>query len=141
MSDFNKIILMGRLTQAAELRFTPQGSPVTTLRIAASRKFKTKSGEEREETLFIDAEVWGPQAETCANYLVKGQRVLVDGSLAMRDFETKAGEKRRVYEIKAQRVVFLEKPRGAAAAAPAGEEPVHAAASGGGADDADEIPF
>src|SRR3989338_9136413 len=112
-SDYNKVILMGRLTQAPELRFTPQGSPVTTLRIASSRKFKTKAGEEREETCFIDAEVWGQQAENSAQYLVKGQRVLVEGELVHRTWESKTGEKRQTYEIRAGRVLFMEKPRGA----------------------------
>lgn len=144
MADFNKTILIGRLTQAPELRFTPQGSPVTTLRVASSRRFRTKGGEEREETLFIDAEVWGTQAENCAQYLVKGQRVLVDGELTMRDWEGKDGQKRRTYEIRAQRVVFMEKPRGAPEAAPGGKEsPPEPAAVGTGtsSDEEEEIPF
>ena len=168
MSDYNKIILIGRLTQAPELRFTPQGSPVSTLRVASSRKYRTKAGEEREETCFIHADVWGQQAENCAQYLVKGQRVLVDGELTMRDWESKAGEKKRTYEIRAARVVFMEKPRNtdknmadqnmgqdiqniqnkkgstgaparsAASASGSGAEPV---AVGAADDDGDEIPF
>lgn len=140
-NDYNKIILIGRLTQTPELRFTPQGSPVTTLRVASGRKYKTKSGEEREETLFIDAEVWGPQAENCAQYLVKGQKVLVEGELNQRSYEAKSGEKRTVYEIRASRVIFMEKPRGAAggsAAPPAGgDEPAPSGEDDGGT----EIPF
>ena len=58
MSDFNKIILMGRLTIKPELRYTPSGAAVATLRMASSERFKTKSGEEKERTIFIDANVW-----------------------------------------------------------------------------------
>lgn len=115
MSDFNKVIIMGRLTEKPELRFTPGGDAVTTLRLASGEKFKTKSGEEKEDTCFIDVSVWRKQAQTCADYLVKGQRVLVEGRLKMRKWETQTNEKRVTYQIESSRVVFMEKPRGAAA--------------------------
>ncbi|MEK8022946.1 MAG: single-stranded DNA-binding protein [Candidatus Hydrogenedentota bacterium] len=116
MSDFNKVIMMGRLTAKPELRFTPGGTAVATLRLACSKKFKSKAGDEKEETCFIDVSVWDKQAETCAEYLVKGQRILVEGSINMRQWETANKEKRITYDIRAQSVRFLEKPRGASAA-------------------------
>lgn len=141
MSDFNKVILIGRLTEKPEVRFTSGGSPVTTLRVASGRTFKTKSGEEREETLFIDVTVWGKQAETCGEYLVKGQRVLVEGRLSMRSWETADKQKRTTYEINAQEVRFMEKPRGGGAAAGEGKPVPSDDEAPLPAGDDDEIPF
>lgn len=141
MSDFNRVILMGRLTAKPELRFTPGGTGVATLRVACSNKFKNKAGEEKEETCFIDVTVWDKQAETCAEYLVKGQRVLVEGRLNMRQWETANKEKRISYDVRASIVRFLEKPRGASAAAGDESAPVSdSEVPASGAEDED-IPF
>lgn len=144
MSDYNRIILLGRLTRDPELRRTPQGNAVTTLRVASGRKFKTKSGEEREETLFIDCEVWGVSAENASKFLVKGQRVMVEGSLKTRQWKDKDGNPRESTEIRSDRVIFLEKPRGAAASKgeKAGSDD-NAAGFGQeqGETDLEEIPF
>lgn len=141
MSDFNKVIIMGRLTAKPELRSTPGGKYVTTLNVASGERFRTKSGEEKEETCFIDVTVWEKQAETCAQYLIKGQKVLVEGRLVMRTWETQAKEKRKTYEIRSQRIVFLEKPKGAAAAADGGSPmPTDNDAPPAGDED-DDIPF
>ncbi len=140
MSDFNKVILMGRLTDKPELRFTPGGDAVATLNVASGRSFKTKSGEEKEDTVFIDVIVWRKQAETCAEYLVKGQKVMIEGRLSMRRWETKEKEKRRTYEIEAQRVIFMEKPRGAAGAEKGSGDDL-AERTPPPDDDSEEIPF
>jgi single-strand DNA-binding protein len=141
MSDFNKVILMGRLTAKPELRFTSGGDAVATLRIASSRRFKTKSGDEKEDSVFIDVTVWRKQAETCAEHLVKGQKVLIEGRLTMRQWETQTNEKRTTYEIQAESVSFLDKPRGASAGgdsrAPISDNDVPAPSSS----DEEEIPF
>jgi single-strand DNA-binding protein len=143
MSDFNKVILMGRLTAKPELRFTSGGLAVATLRVASSRRFKTKAGEEKDDSVFIDVTVWDKRAETCATYLEKGQKVLVEGRLAMRQWTTQTNEKRTTYEISAESVTFLEKSRGASAAsesrAQVSDNDVPAPAAS--ADDEEEIPF
>jgi len=141
MSDFNKIILMGRLTVKPELRYTPSGAAVTTLRMASSDRFKSQSGEEKERVLFIDVNVWQKQAETCAEYLIKGQRVLIEGRLEMRDWETADKQKRRNYEIRANRVIFLEKPKGVAAAAGDETRPLPSDNDAPAMDDDSDIPF
>lgn len=110
MSDFNKVIIMGRLTKQPELRSAGSTS-VTDLSVATSEKFKDKSGELQEKTCFIDAVVWGVQAENCCKYLIKGQQVLVEGSLQLERWE-KDGQKRSMHKIKAQNVQFLAKPKG-----------------------------
>jgi single-strand DNA-binding protein len=83
---FNRVILIGNLTKDPEVRYTPGGTPVATVHIAVNSKFK--SGDDwKEETLFIDAVVFGKQAESCGQYLSKGRSVLVEGRLRERRWE------------------------------------------------------
>ncbi|MDA8432853.1 MAG: single-stranded DNA-binding protein [Nitrospiraceae bacterium] len=102
---FNKVILIGNLTKDPELRYTPQGTPVCTMRIASSTKYK--SGDSmKEETLFIDVVVWGKQGESAAQHLEKGRSVLVEGRLQERRWETD-GQQKSKFEVVAQSVKFL----------------------------------
>jgi single-strand DNA-binding protein len=103
---FNKVILIGNLTKDPELRYTPSGTPVTTLRLAVTSKYK-QSDEFKEETLFIDVVVFGRQAETCSQYLSKGRPVLAEGRLQERRWESSEGQQRSKMEIVAQNVRFL----------------------------------
>lgn len=103
---FNRIILIGNLTKDPELRYTPQGTPVTTFRIAVTSRFKQSSGATKEETLFIDTVVWGKQAETVSQYLAKGRSVLVEGRLQERTWESE-GQRKSKFEVVAQTVRFL----------------------------------
>ncbi|GAB4389062.1 MAG: single-stranded DNA-binding protein [Thermodesulfovibrionales bacterium] len=104
---FNRIILIGNLTKDPELRYTPQGTPVTTFRLAVSSRYK-QSDELKEETLFIDTVVFGRQAETCSQYLSKGRPVLVEGRLQERRWESD-GQQRSKCEVVAQTVRFLSR--------------------------------
>jgi single-strand DNA-binding protein len=116
---FNKVILIGNLTKDPELRYTPQGTPVTTLRIASSSKYK--SGDSmKEETLFIDVVVFGKQAETCGQYLNKGSSALVEGRLQERRWETD-GQQRSKFEVVAQTVRFLSSRKASGAAPSEGD--------------------
>jgi single-strand DNA-binding protein len=102
---YNKIILIGNLTKDPELRYTPQGTPVCTLRLASTTKYK--SGDSmKDETLFIDVIVWGKQGETAAQHLGKGRSVLVEGRLQERRWESD-GQKRSKFEVVASSVRFL----------------------------------
>lgn len=107
MIDVNRATLTGRLTRDPELRYTANGSPVTTLRIACSRKYKTRSGDKKEDTLFIDVVAWERTAEICAQYLGKGRPVYVEGRLQSRSWE-KDGQKRSTIEVVADRVQFMD---------------------------------
>ncbi|HET6515346.1 MAG TPA: single-stranded DNA-binding protein [Thermodesulfovibrionales bacterium] len=102
---YNRIILIGNLTKDPELRYTPQGTPVASFRIAVNSKFKQSEGF-REETLFIDVVTFGKQAETCSQYLNKGSSILVEGRLQERRWETEGQQKSKV-EVVAQTVRFL----------------------------------
>lgn len=114
MANLNKIFLIGNLTRDPELRYIPQGTAVVNLRIATNRRFKDRSGQQREETCFVTVVVWDRQAETCNQYLRKGRPVFVEGRLQSRSFEDNSGQKRNVIEVRAERVQFLGPPPQAA---------------------------
>lgn len=102
---YNKAILIGNLTKDPEVRYTPQGTPVASFRLAVNQKYK--SGDEmKQETLFIDVVVWGKQGETCGQYLNKGSMALVEGRLQERRWESD-GQQRSKFEVVAQSVRFL----------------------------------
>ncbi len=108
MASFNRATLVGNLTRDPELRYTPQGTAVTDLRLAVTTVRGGRDQERKEETLFIDVTVWGRTAENCSEYLSKGRPVLVDGRLQLdswEDRETK--QKRTKIKLVAQLVQFL----------------------------------
>jgi single-strand DNA-binding protein len=107
---YNKIILIGNLTKDPELRYTPQGTPVTSFRLAVNYRYK-QADEMKQETTFIDNVVFGKQAESCSKYLSKGSSVFVEGRLQERRWESN-GQQRSKFEVVAQSVRFLSK-RGA----------------------------
>lgn len=105
----NRIILIGRLTRDPELRYTPNGVAVSSFTVAVDRPFTNQQGE--RETDFIDVVVWRKLAETCANHLGKGRLVAVEGMLQIRSYETPEGQRRKVAEVIADNVRFLDKPK------------------------------
>ena len=111
MASLNKVLLIGNLTKDPELRYTPNGTAVTNLRIAVNRKFKDRSGELKEDTCFITITAWDKQAEICNQYLQKGRAVFVEGILQSRSWETGDGQKRSTIDVRAERIQFLGGPR------------------------------
>ena len=95
------ITLVGNLTDDPELRFTPSGAPVANFRVASTpRTFDRQSGEWKDgEALFLRCNIWRQAAENVAESLTRGARVVVQGRLKQRSFETKEGEKRTVVEL------------------------------------------
>jgi len=105
----NKVVLIGRLTQDPELRYTPNaGAAVANFTLAVNRPFTNQQGE--READFIKIVAWRRQAETVAQYLKKGQLAAVDGWLQIRSFDDAQGVRRKVAEVVAESVKFLEKP-------------------------------
>jgi len=105
---YNRIILIGRLTRDPELRATPDGVSVVRFRLAVDRV--ARAGEERQ-TDFFDVVAFRQLADTVANYTTKGRLVLVEGKLQTRSYNDREGNRRTVYEIVADTVRFLERPR------------------------------
>lgn len=111
----NRVILIGRLVADPELRYTQTGIAVTNFRIAVDRPFTNRDGE--RETDFIDIVTWRKLAEICAHNLNKGRLVAVDGRLQIRSYDDAQGVRRRVAEVVADQVQFLDRPRDAAGGA------------------------
>ncbi len=108
MPEINRVSLAGRLTGDPELRYIPSGMAVCKLRLAVSNHYKTKSGEAREDTIFVNVTVWGASGEWCGEHMKKGAPVLVDGRLKSNEWEDKStGQKRTAIEVTADRVQSL----------------------------------
>lgn len=105
--DLNRVMLTGRLTDDPELRYTQSGRARARFAIAVNRRWRDRDGNIKEEVTFVPIVVWGPQAESCANFLSKGRQVAVDGRLRIDTFETQEGEKRKIAEVVAYNVQFL----------------------------------
>ena len=107
MASFNKVILAGNLVENPELKQTPNGVPVTSFRLAVSRKFKNSNGE--TEADFFNIVCWRNTAEFVKRYFSKGNSILVCGSLQSRSYTDSNNQKRYVVEVVADEVSFLEK--------------------------------
>lgn len=146
--SLNKVMLIGRLTRDPEMRYTPSGQPVTSLRLATNRYGSGPEGERREFTDYHTIVVWNigkrNLAEIVGQYTRKGSQIYVEGRLQTRSWEGQDGQKRYVTEVVANEVQFLE-PR--SAAGPAGPASAEEAAAPSGDEaavrdvDPDEIPF
>lgn len=133
MASFNKVILMGNLTRDPELRYTPKGTAVARLGLAVNRRWTSETGEQKEETTFVDVEAWGPQAENISKYMKKGSPLLVEGRLRMDQWDDKqTGQKRTKLVVVCENSRFIgsaaqrenniaEPPRGQGA--PPGQAP------------------
>ena len=112
MAGLNKMIVIGNVGTDPEMRYTPNGSPVTSFRIAISRVYTPSDGERRQETEWFTVVAWNQLAEQCNQYLTKGRRAYVEGRLQSRKWEGQDGQTRFTNEIIASRVLFLDKPAG-----------------------------
>lgn len=102
----NHITIMGRLTRDPELRYTQSGTPVASFTLAVDRDFKGQSGE--READFIDCVAWRQTGEFVSKYFNKGSMAVVSGSLQIRDWQDKDGNKRRSAEVVTQNVYFAD---------------------------------
>ncbi len=147
MTNFNRVILVGRLTRDPELRFTNDGIPVCSFGLAVNR-VRSKS----EEVDFFDISAWRELGETVANYKKKGDPILVEGRLQYRTWEAQDGSKRSKVDVVADNVQFLSGPRdgdaaGSSGSAGGGQQRGRAGARGSRDDvdlneeDFDDIPF
>ncbi len=108
----NRAIVMGRLTDNPELRHTSSNVPVTTFTLAVERNFR--SGDERV-TDFLDIVAWRNTAEFVSKYFTKGMQVCVEGSIQVRSYTDRDGNKRRAWEIVADQTYFADSRRDGAA--------------------------
>jgi single-strand DNA-binding protein len=104
---YNKIILAGNLTRDIEIKYTQSGSAIGNTAIATSRKFKSATGEQKEEVLFIDLTFFGRTAEIANQYLRKGSKVLVDGRLKLDQWTAQDGSKRSRHSVTVENLQML----------------------------------
>ena len=109
MVGLNKVMIIGNVGTDPEMRFTPNGNPVTSFRIATNRSYTTPEGERKEETEWFDVVTWNRLAENCNQFLTKGQRAYVEGRLRTRSWEGQDGQKHSRIEITANSVLFLDR--------------------------------
>jgi len=142
---YQKLIIVGNLGNDPEMRYTPSGQAVTNLSVATNRRWTDTGGQQQEETVWFRVSVWGKQAETCNQYLSKGQKVLIEGRMTP-DKETggpriwtdQNGKPKASYEMTAFEVRFLS-TRGEGSGNLSGGDPVDAGGDPGLTED--EIPF
>ena len=113
MANLNKVMLIGNLTRDIELRHTSGNQAVANIGLAINRRYKTSSGEDREETTFIDCESWGRQAEVMAQYLSKGSPVFIEGRLKLDTWQDKNdGSNRSKLRVVVESFQFIGGPSG-----------------------------
>ncbi len=113
MASFNKVMLMGNLTRDVEIRHTPSNTAVGNFGLAVNRKYKTQSGEQREEVTFVDCEAWGRTAEVMAQYLGRGRPVFIEGRLKLDQWEDKnGGGKRSKLSVVVENFQFINSGQG-----------------------------
>jgi len=105
---YNKVVLVGNLTRDVEIRYAQSGSAIGNVGIATSRKFKTQTGEQKEEVMFIDLTFFGRTAEIANQYLRKGSKVLVDGRLKLEQWTAQDGSKRSKHAIIVENLQMLD---------------------------------
>ena len=108
MPDYNKVLLMGRLTRDVELKYTPSNMAVAEIGLAVNHRYKTKEGESKEEVTFVDCEVWGKTAEVMSQYLSKGKPVFVEGRLKLDQWKDKEGGNRSKLKMVVESFEFID---------------------------------
>ena len=105
--SLNKIMVIGNVGTDPDMRYTPNGSAVTSFRLATNRRYTTAAGEQREETEWFTITAWTQLAELCNQYVTKGMRIYAEGRLKSDSWTGNDGQTRFRNEIVANNVVFL----------------------------------
>jgi len=112
MASFNRVILAGNLTRDPELRYTPKGTAVVQLSLAVNRKWKTETGESKEEVSFVEVDAFGRQAEVISQYMRKGRPLLVEGRLKQDTWEDKnTHQKMSKLKVVLEQFTFIDSQR------------------------------
>ena len=126
MANVNKVILIGNVTRDPEVKFTPKGSAVADVGLAINRNYTLDNGEKREETIFVDVELWGRLAEIAGEYAKKGRPIYIEGRLRMDTWEDKAsGQKRSRMKVVGENLQLLGSRPSSGGGSGGGEEEGH----------------
>jgi single-strand DNA-binding protein len=135
MPSLNKITIIGNVGNEPEMRFTPNGKPVTSFRVATNWMYTTPEGERKQETEWFSIVAWNRLAEQCNQFLVKGKLVYVEGRVRTSSWEGQDKQPHIKTEVIANRVIFLDR-RGAG---PLGDEKTEE--TGAGEMEPEDLPF
>jgi len=141
MGSVNRVILVGNLGADAELRYTGGGMAVANFRMATTEVWKDKEGQRQEQTEWHRISLWGKQAESVAQYLLKGKQVYVEGRIQTRKWQDKEGQDRYSTEIKADKLVLLGSGGGGRQQVDRDEGSHPASGQAPDLPDSDEVPF
>jgi len=117
MASLNKVFLIGNLTKDPVVRKMPSGEDVADMRLAVNRRFRDKSGKDREETLYINVTVFGSRAGVVGKYLRTGSPILIEGRLKYEEWADREGKRQSRISVVAENFEFLGSDRGASGAA------------------------
>jgi single-strand DNA-binding protein len=144
---YQRLVLVGNLGRDPEMRYTPNGTPITNFPMATSRKWTDAQGQTKEETAWFRISVYGKQAEICNQYLAKGRKVLVEGTLVVdektggpRVYQRKDGTAGASFEVRATMVRFLS-PKGEGGEGAAAAVTAPPAVTGAEPMTEEELPF
>lgn len=105
---FNKVIMIGNLTRDIELKYIPSGAAIAKGAIATSHKYKTQTGEQKEEVCFLDFDVFGKSAEILNQYVKKGSKVMLEGRLVLQQWTAQDGSNRSKHSLRVETFKFLD---------------------------------
>ncbi|MEK6642516.1 MAG: single-stranded DNA-binding protein [Planctomycetota bacterium] len=115
MANFNKVVLAGNLTRDPQLSYLPSNMAVVEFGMAINSKWRSQSGEMKEDTCFVELQAFGKQAETLNQYMTKGKALLVEGKLRYRSWDGKDGKKHSKLSVVVDTFQFLGGPPGGGA--------------------------
>src|ERR1044072_1524977 len=104
----NKVLLIGNLGKDPEMKYTPEGTPMTTFSMAVSRSRRMPDGELKDETEWFRIVAWQKLAETCNEFLRKGSKVYIEGRLQTREWQTPEGQTKQMVEVVASEMMMLD---------------------------------
>jgi len=118
--SYNKVLLMGNLTRDIEIRHTAGNQPVANIGLAINRRYRTQSGENREEVTYVDCEAWGRTAEVMGQYLSKGRPVFIEGRLKLDTWQDQQGQNRSKMRVVVESFQFIDSREGGGGSGPSG---------------------
>jgi single-strand DNA-binding protein len=133
----NKLIVIGNVGRDPEMKYTTSGQAITSFSVASNHRYRTASGEQREETEWFNCSAFGKLAEICNQYITKGPQVYIEGGLKSRTYQTQNGETRFSNDVTVNEFQFLGK-RGAQANQ--GDDPSTDDPQGTAEDRVDDLP-
>jgi len=105
---YNKVIMIGNLTRDIELKYIPSGAAIAKGAIATSHKYKTQTGEQKDEVCFLDFNVFGKSAEILNQYVRKGSKVMLEGRLVLEQWTDQNGANRSKHSLRVETFKFLD---------------------------------